>query len=137
MGSRNTIALTVDAWTDVIPVLERRGTDPGDPIDERRVSGIAVNAAAASARPPQAMLLAISPDAQRWTTDAVLDTLADTLALAKIRAVTLETTPGYGRVLPAIYEASYSLQGEKVLDMNAIARANAADGILKYLKGGA
>jgi hypothetical protein len=131
------IALAIHGWSDVIPFRERRGNQDSDPVDERRASGIAINAASAAARPPQAILLAISPDGQRWTTDAVLQTLSDTLALAKVRAVTLETTPGYGRVLPAIYEASYSLQGEKILDISQIANAQVLDGILQYLKGGA
>src|SRR2546422_3100361 len=52
----------------------------------------------------QAMLLAVSPDGQRWTSDTVLDTLRDTLDLARIRAVTLERTNGVARVLPALYE---------------------------------
>jgi hypothetical protein len=128
------ISLTIDAWADVIPVRLQRGEDAAAPIDERRVSGIALNAAAASARPPQVMLLAVSPDGQRWTTDAVLDTLSETLELAKIRAVTLEMTPGYATVLPAAYEASYSLQGEKVLDLSAIAVARISDATLKYVK---
>lgn len=128
------VALTIDAWVDVIPIRESRGDAEGAPIDERRVSGIALNAAAASARPPQVMLLAVSPDGQRWTTDALVDTLTETLELAKIRAVTLEITPGYGRVLPAAYQASYSLQGEKVLDLSAIATAKVSDATLRYIK---
>jgi hypothetical protein len=128
------VGLTIDGWTDVVPIREQRGEAAGSPIDERRVSGIALNAAAASARPPQAMLLAVSPDTQRWTTNALLETLSDTLALAKIRPITLETSPGYGRVLPAIYQASYSLQGEKVFDVSSIVKLNAAVTTLKYVK---
>ena len=129
------VGLTIDAWIDVVPTREKRGGEADAPIDERRVSGIAINAAAASARPPQAMLLAISPDGQRWTTDALVDTLAETLELAKIRAVTLEITPGYASVLPAAYQASYSLQGEKVLDIGALAAAKVTDNILAYIEG--
>jgi hypothetical protein len=128
------VSLTIDAWVDVIPIREKRGEDDAGQIDERRVSGLALNAAAASARAPQVMLLAVSPDGQRWTTDAVVDTLSETLELAKIRAVTLETTPGYGVVLPAAYLASYSLQGEKVLDLSAIATAKISEASLKYIK---
>jgi hypothetical protein len=128
------VSLTIDAWVDVIPIREKRGEEDAGQIDERRVSGLALNAAAASARAPQVMLLAVSPDGQRWTTDAVVDTLSETLELAKIRAVTLETTPGYGVVLPAAYLASYSLQGEKVLDLSAIATAKISEASLKYIK---
>jgi hypothetical protein len=78
------------------------------------------------------MLLAVSPDGKRWTAATLLATLKDTLALAKIRPVTLEITPGYGRVLPAIYQNSHSLQGEKVLDLSTVLRS--ADLTLKYVK---
>jgi hypothetical protein len=127
-------ALVIDGWADVVPVRERRGANPNDPIDERRVSGVAVNAPAAAARPPQALLLAISPDGARWTTDALLETLTETLELAKLRTVTLEHTLGAARVLPAAYEQSYSLQGEKVLDLRAVAQVRALDALLKYVK---
>ena len=89
-------------------------------VDERVISGLAVNAAAAAARPPQAILLAISPDSARWTADRLVATLTDTLELAKIRAVTLERTNGIARVLPALYEQSWSLQGEKVIDWSVL-----------------
>ena len=41
------------------------------------------------------------------------------LELARIRAVTLERTNGIARILPALYEQSWSLQGEKVFDLRA------------------
>jgi hypothetical protein len=75
---------------------------------------------APSARAPQAILLAVSPDGARWTGAALLDTLEETLDLARLRAVTLERTNGIARILPAIYERSWSLQGEKVLDFQRI-----------------
>ena len=126
------VSLTIDAWSDVVPVREQRGEGTSASIDERRVSGVAINAAAPSARPPQTMLLAVSPKGERWTTDALVQTLTETLELAKIRAVTLEITPGYASVLPAAYQASYSLQGEKVLDLSAFAKVK--DNILAYVK---
>jgi len=105
------------------------------PVDERLTSGVAMNAAAPSARAPQAMLLAVSPDGQRWTSDTVLDTLRDTLDLARIRAVTLERTNGVARVLPALYEQSWSLQGEQALDVRYVAeKALAIDAIAAYVK---
>ena len=112
----------IDEWTDVVPRRERRKkpTDPGTVVDERAIAGLAINANGPSARAPQAILLAISPDGARWTTDALIDTLADTLDLAKIRAVTLERTNGVARLLPALYEASWSLQGESAFDLAAI-----------------
>ncbi len=128
------IALTIDGWTDMVPLREKRGSAADSPIDNRHQSGLAVNANGANARPPQALLLAISPDAARWTTNALLDTLSETLEMAKLRGVTLETSPGYARVLPAAYEKSWSLQGEKVFDLSAIAKAKITSAILKYVK---
>jgi hypothetical protein len=127
-------ALVIDGWVDVVPASERRGAGPNDPIDERRVSGVAVNAPAASARPPQALLLAVSPDGARWTTDALLKTLTETVEMAKLRLVTLEHTLGAARVLPAAYEQSYSLQGEKALDIRFLAQVKAFDALLQYVK---
>ena len=116
---------------------ERRGK-PDDltaPVDERLTSAVAMNAAAPSARAPQAMLLAISPDGQRWTSDTVLATLRETLDLAKIRAVTLERTNGVARVLPALYEQSWSLQGEQALDVRyVVEKAFMAEAIPAYVK---
>lgn len=127
-------ALVVDGWIDVVPVRERRGEAADAPVDERRVTGLALNAATASARPPQALLLAISPDGARWTTDAVIATLDETLELAKLRTVTLERTLGAARVLPALYLQSHSLQGEKAIDLRFVNQIAALDATLRYVK---
>ncbi|MES2525064.1 MAG: hypothetical protein V4617_20365 [Gemmatimonadota bacterium] len=116
-----TVALVIDQWTDVVSLRERRGEDENAPIDERATAGVTFNAKAPSARAPQAMLLAVSPNGERWTTDLVRQTLQDTLELAKLRLVTLERTIGAARVLPALYAQSWSLQGEQVLDFNVFA----------------
>jgi hypothetical protein len=39
------------------------------------------------------------------------------MELAKYRGVTLERTNGIARILPALFEQSWSLQGEKILDL--------------------
>jgi hypothetical protein len=98
------------------------------------VSGLAVNAPAASARAPQAILLAVSPDGARWTSDALCDTLLDTIELARLRGVTLERTTGAARVLPALYEQSWSLQGEPVLDMRFVKENMVVSAMLQYVK---
>jgi hypothetical protein len=46
-----------------------------------------------------------------------VEVLEETMELARIRAVTLERTNGIARILPALYEQSWSLQGEKVLHL--------------------
>ena len=130
-----TVALVLDQWTETMPLLERRGTAADAPIDSRVTAGVAFNAHAPRARAPQAMLLAVAPDASRWTTNALIDVLAETLDLARLRLVTLEYTNGIGRVLPALYAQSWSLQGEKVLDLRFVAeRAFAASAVASYVK---
>ena len=62
------------------------------------------------------LLLAISPDGARWTGEAIVATLEEALELARLRGVTLERTNGIARILPALFEQSWSLQGEKALD---------------------
>jgi hypothetical protein len=124
-GKGQTIALVVDQWTDVVPVREKRGTDAAAPVDERATAGVSFNANAPSARAPQAMLLAVSPNDARWTTDALLGTLLETLDLAKQRLVTLERTNGAARVVPALYAQSWSLQGEPALDFSYLTAATA------------
>jgi hypothetical protein len=44
-------------------------------------------------------------------------TLEETLELAKVRTVTFERTNGIARILPALFEQSWSLQGEKVFNL--------------------
>jgi hypothetical protein len=119
-GGAPTVALVLDEWVERLPLRERRGTEPGAPIDERVTTGVSFNAMAPSARAPNAILLAVSPDRARWTGDSIVATLEETLELARLRAVTLERTNGIARILPALFEQSWSLQGEKALDLSAI-----------------
>ena len=74
----------------------------------------------ASSRAPQAILLATAPSAERWTVDRLVETLDDTIELMRIRPITLERALLAGRVLPALYTKSRSLQGEKVFDFRAV-----------------
>ena len=74
-----------------------------DPRPGRARTGLACAPRSASARPPQAMLCAVSPDGRRWTTDALRAVIEQTLDLARIRMVTLERLAGEGAVLPALY----------------------------------
>ncbi|MEP6618805.1 MAG: hypothetical protein ABJE47_05805 [bacterium] len=133
-GTSDDAVLVIDQWVDVVAQRARRGEGVETVIDERLVSGLAVNAPAASARAPQAILLAVSPDGNRWTTDSVLETLIDTIELAKLRAVTLERTTGAARVLPALYEQSWSLQGEPALDLRFVKQNAVVSATLQYVK---
>jgi hypothetical protein len=129
-----TAALVIDEWTDVVPIREKRGKAPDAPIDERLTTGVTFNAMAPSARAPQAMLLAVSADGARWTSETLIETLEETLELAKLRAVTLERTNGIARILPALYEKSWSLQGEKVLDFKINFAAAAESDFTAYVR---
>jgi len=81
------------------------------------------------------MLLAISPDGARWTTPALTGLLTSTLDLAKLRAVTLERAPWLGRVLPALLEQSWSLQGEKTVDLRLLlTKIASTDQMIRFVK---
>lgn len=91
------------------------------PGGDENTTGIAFNAPSPNARPPQAWLLAIAPDERDWTTDSLLATLRDTADLARVRGVTLERQPYPARVLPVLYQQSWSLRGEEVVDFSKFA----------------
>ncbi|OHV30407.1 MULTISPECIES: hypothetical protein [Pseudofrankia] len=105
--------LVVDEWVEVVP--------RGGPAGQRLASGVAVHADAPDARPPQAILIAVSPDDAHTAADRLDATLSQTLDLAKLRATTLEFSAWLGRVLPAMLFASFSLRNERVLDLQALA----------------
>lgn len=110
--------LLIDEWTETMPLRQPFGE--GGPVGSHATAGVAIHADAPAAEPPQTLLLALSPDRQRWTEDSLCDFLADTIELAKARLVTLETLPLAPRILPAIYTQSWSLQGEAVIDWSKI-----------------
>ena len=130
-----TLALLIDHWMEAMPVRERRGSAADAPVETRAAAGLSFNAAAASARAPQALLLGIAPDSTRWTTARVAALLEETLELAKLRLVSLERTDGMARILPALYAQSVSLQGEKVLDFRFVAeKAFVISAVPAYVK---
>jgi hypothetical protein len=133
-GTAATVALVIDEWVERLPLRERRGEGVNAPIDERVTTGVSFNAMAPSARAPQAILLAVSPDGERWTGDALVATLEETLELAKLRTVTLERTNGIARILPALFEQSWSLQGEKIFELGIIAEKHDATALSLYVR---
>ena len=117
------IALSVDEWTETLPFLERRGERPTDPVDSRTTIGVALHADAPNAQPPQVLLLAVAPDmTKRWTAETLIALFDDTLSLARTRMVSYENLPLVGRILPAIYTQSMSLQGQEAPDWSVISR---------------
>ena len=86
--------LMIDEWTEVIP----RRTMP---------TTLAFHYDAPGARAPQAVLLAVSPDpASPWTAATLEAIVAETLELAKLRAVDHDALTSLGHVLPAIFLAN-------------------------------
>jgi hypothetical protein len=128
--------LVVDEWLEVVPQRVEHSDGAGGTVRDAVVTaGLAVNAATPDARAPQALLLAVSPDGRRWTTDVLADVLRETLELAKLRTVTLERALWAGRVLPALYEQSWSLQGEQSLDILTLATTiGTVDKMLPFIK---
>jgi hypothetical protein len=123
-GTDRVVGLVLDEWVEVVPQRIERPDGAGGTVREAVITaGIALNTATPAARAPQAILLGVSPDGARWTTNTIADLLRETLELAKLRAVTLERALWAGRVLPALYEQSWSLQGEKALDIRALANS--------------
>lgn len=110
--------LLIDDWTEIM--AKRAPLGEGGPMRSRTTAGVAIHADAPGAEPPQSLILAISPDGERWTEDKLCDFLTDTLDLAQARLVTLETLPLAARTLPAIYTQSWSLQGEEVINWSKI-----------------
>ncbi len=115
-----TLGLVIDQWADAIPSRVKVGEADDAPVDDRRASGLAINANSASSRAPQAILLAVAPSPERWTVDRLVATLSHTIDTMRIRPVTLERALLAGRILPALYTKSRSLQGEKVFDFRGI-----------------
>ncbi len=90
--TRPLAGLFVDAWAEVIPSAEH-------------TAGVAFHYDAPGARPPQAILLAVHPDLEpeRWNLQYLLETLQETISLARVRTVTLRELDGMAGVIPALY----------------------------------
>jgi len=90
--------LLIDEWPERVPSVQEN-------------AAIAFHYEEPKARAPQALLLAICPDARPfWDDDLVLGVLQETLELVKIRAVDLDSVAEVGQILPALYFA-LNLQG--------------------------
>lgn len=88
---QNKVGMVLDEWVEVIP-------------DKVTGTGVALHNNQPDARPPQSLLLAVSPKLEgNWELDDLIQTLSDTLEIAKNRAVEpdqlKESVLGY--VLPA------------------------------------
>jgi hypothetical protein len=127
----------LDEWLEVVPRrLERRDParpdEPGELVDIT-TTGLALNANAPGARPPQAILLALSPDGGDWTDERLVHALDEALALAKMRTITLQNLPYAGLQLPALYFRDWSLQGEPVIDWSVVAQKYSVANVITFL----
>ncbi len=85
--------LMVDEWPERIPNAQAQ-------------TAVAFHFEEPAARAPQALLLAVCPDDRETWDDGLLQAvLSETLELAKIRTVDLNTMQSTGQILPALYFA--------------------------------
>jgi hypothetical protein len=127
--------LVLDAWVEDLPAQPGPKADPDDPRPGRARTALALRSNSASARPPQAILSAISPGGNRWTTDSVRAVIEQTLELARARLVTLERLAGDGLVLPALYTRSSSLQGQQqFIEFEKLAQFGASFVAMPFVK---
>jgi hypothetical protein len=130
--------VVVDEWTEVVPRRLLRGDSaaPDDPptLVDVTTTGVALHANGPGARPPQALLLAMTPDGGSWTADRLVAVLEETFTLARMRGVTLQDIPFTGRYLPALYFRDWSLQGEPALNFSKLTTTFDTANSLAYLK---
>ena len=85
--------LLLDEWPERIPSTQEN-------------AAVAFHYEEPKARAPQALLLAVCPDARpAWDDDLITGILEEALELAKIRAVDLDSVQEVGQILPALYFA--------------------------------
>jgi hypothetical protein len=90
--------LLLDEWPERIPSTQED-------------TAVAFHYEEPKARAPQAVLLAVCPDDRKaWDNALLLEILQETLELAKIRTVDLDSIQQVGQILPALYFA-LNLQG--------------------------
>jgi hypothetical protein len=93
--------LMIDEWPERIPSVQEN-------------AAVAFHYEEPKARAPQALLLAVCPDNRPfWDDDLITAILEETLELAKIRSVDLDSVTEVGQILPALY-FSLNLQGATI-----------------------
>jgi hypothetical protein len=83
--------LWFDEWNEIVP-------------NRRETTGVAFHFDAPNAEAPQAILVAVAPPSVKyWSAPLLLETLRDTLELAKIRGVDAERLGVLGHLLPTTF----------------------------------
>jgi hypothetical protein len=87
-------ALFIDEWLETIP-------------NASETTGVTFHIDDARSRAPQAILLAVQPDAfPEWTLESVEGTLLEAIDLTHLRAVDPDVLAGVGHFLPALFFAN-------------------------------
>lgn len=129
--------VVLDEWIEVLPRRllrrDRHDAEAAPTWVDVTTTGLAVNANGPGARPPQAILFALTPDGGDWTDERLVKVIEETSTLAKMRTLTLQQIPFVGRMLPALYFRDWSLQGEPVIDWGQVATRFDASNLQKFL----
>lgn len=103
--------LFCDGWSEMIPAATE-------------TTGLTFHYDAPAARPPQTLILAVPPSLSQttWSFDALLDTVSETLDLAKLRGVGPREIPVLGGgMLPAVYLPEDPSRQRPSINLEAIA----------------
>jgi len=105
--------LFVDEWMESLP-------------SDSETTGLGFHFDAPGARAPQSMLLAVpsDPKATNWTLDALLATVDEALALARLRAVRPQDLDGLGLLLPGLYLSTNYKRDVPSMDFAKLIEAN-------------
>ena len=121
-ASRAFAGLVVDAWTETVPA-------------DTETTAVAFHYDAPGARAPQAVLLAVHPARapDRWSFDALLDTVNEAADLAQLRTLSSAELAQMGSFLPALYlPDDYTHDVPSVSFVDLVSRANAAGVLARY-----
>jgi hypothetical protein len=85
--------LVVDDWVEVVP-------------ESRETTGVSFHYDAPNSEPPQAILLCVPPDGRAaWSVEALEQIVLETLDLARVRLVDVDSLVAAGHFAPAIFTA--------------------------------
>ena len=87
------VGLVVDDWNEVVPAATE-------------ITGVSFHFDAPGSEPPQAILLAVRGDGEaKWSVEALESVLLDTLDLARLRLIDVDTLRDAGHFAPALFTA--------------------------------
>jgi len=103
--------LLIDEWVESVP-------------NRTEVTGLSFNFNAPDTAPPQALLLAVTPnETGSWQWDDLVGTVLDTFRRARLRAVEpdqIGDLPGIGTLLPAVIAEFSTSRGSVSLDYSFV-----------------